>query len=702
MPLHFWLPNAMAAPAPVSAYLHSATMVKAGVFLLALVHPVLGGTPLWHFSLLGVGAITMTWGAVIAAMQTDLKRVLAFSTVSALGTMVMLLGIEHDLAAKAVIVFLIVHALYKAALFMVVGVLEKTTGIRDVTQLRGLFKAMPMLAIAAALAAASMSGLPPFIGFIAKELLYELKLEAPAIGWSLLVCGVIANAANIVVALNVGISPFLRRDQPDTPLVKPPTFMLAFGPAVLGLMSLLFGIFPSSLGGAVSAAATQIQAEPVAVKLKLWHGFNLVLLLSAVTVMLGLVGYTMRRRLWAMGVWLSDDVGLSGQAAFRRGFAASLLGFDRVTRLFQSGDLKRYHMTIALAVIAAIAGAWWSTGYVLRPLEWTAWRAEALIPVGLICASAVCLIFARTRMTAVLLLGCVGFGISALFAVYGAPDLAITQLLVETLTLVLFALAIYGLPKMETERNRGFERWATMGLAGALGLCFFLLTLKALDVQWQEPISTQIAERSVPDGYGRNIVNVILVDFRSLDTLGEIAVLLIAALGVASMLGGMRSESSPLVGTRRSPVLAASARYTAPAMIFISIYLLLRGHNDPGGGFIGGLVAAMSSVLVHLAHPNKALTLLRMRPTTLASVGLALAGLSGLPGLLMKDSFLDAIWGPSFWLPLVGKVKIGTPLLFDIGVYAVVAGIVLLLYGQMEARHTNRQHRAARAAQGGV
>ncbi|MGI9239621.1 MAG: proton-conducting transporter membrane subunit, partial [Verrucomicrobiales bacterium] len=274
-PFHFWLPGAMAAPAPVSSYLHSATMVKAGVFLLAVMHPVLGGTPLWHYSLMVIGTVTMTWAALVAVVQTDLKRLLAYTTASALGMLVMLLGIESASGAKAAMIFLIVHAFYKGALFMVAGILEKTTGTREITQLRGLVHTMPVLGIAAALAALSMSGIPPFIGFIAKELIYEVKLEDPAIGWPLMLCGVLANAANIVVALKVGIAPFLKSSEDDTPLKMSPGIGLVLGPVVLGFGGLLFGLFPGIiLDGPLAAIVGQIRMEPFDVKLALWHGVN--------------------------------------------------------------------------------------------------------------------------------------------------------------------------------------------------------------------------------------------------------------------------------------------------------------------------------------------------------------------------------------------------------------------------------------------
>jgi multicomponent Na+:H+ antiporter subunit A len=693
-PTHFWLPGAMAAPAPVSAYLHSATMVKAGVFLLLLLHPVLGGTPLWHFTLLGIGAITMTLGGVIAAVQTDLKRLLAYTTVSALGTLVMLLGIGTALAVKAAVVFFVVHAFYKGALFMIAGLLEKTTGTREIQELRGLMRTMPLTGIAAVLAAASMSGLPPFIGFIAKELLYEVKLEVAWIGWPLLVMGVIANAANLMVAIKVGVAPFL--GDSSTPLIKQPPLLMKVGPLVLGVGSLLLGIFAGPLmGDAVSAVVSQARAEDVQVKLKLWHGFNLVLLLSAVTMVIGALGYLLRRFLWRLGHFFATHLGWSGRDAFRALLAAILAAADAFTSWLQSGDLRNYLKILLLSCAAILVWAFCTIDYQLTWALQSGWRLDATLVTLFIAVAAILLVRARQRMTMILLLGCIGFGIAALFGLYGAPDLAITQLLVETLTLVLLVIAIHGLPVLSRDHDtssRNLTAWAIALLVGGL---FTALTLKALDIDVHEAVSSDMAARSLPEAYGRNVVNVILVDFRALDTLGEVSVLMIAALGVAAMLRSAADTPHALLESGRSAVLLASARYTAPVMAAFSIYLLLHGHNEPGGGFIGGLLAAMASVLLHLARPDRRLTFAGLGPTTLTGLGLLLAALSGLPGWWTDGSFLAAHWGGELWLPMVGKIKFGTPLLFDIGVYAVVAGIVLLLYRSLEDWHASRKLRSS-------
>ncbi len=678
----------MAAPAPVSSYLHSATMVKAGVFLLAVMHPILGGTPLWHYSLMGIGTVTMTWAALVAVVQTDLKRLLAYTTASALGMLVMLLGIESASGAKAAVIFLIVHAFYKGALFMVAGILEKTTGTREITQLRGLIHTMPVLGIAAVLAALSMSGIPPFIGFIAKELIYEVKLEDPAIGWPLMLCGIIANAANIVVALKVGVAPFLKSGE-STPVKMRPGIGLVLGPVVLGIGGLLFGLFPGLiLDGPVAAIVGQIRMEPFAVKLALWHGINLAFLLSVVTVAAGLATFLLRRRLWPLRVFFSERFGWSGQAAFRALLAGFIRVADRITRIIQSGSLRNYFIITLGVAIAVIVAAFVRSGYSLKGLSVAPIRFDVSLLIALIVAASIGVLRSTQRMTAILMLGCVGFGIAGLFALYGAPDLAITQILVETLTLVLFGLAITGLPALDLAPVPWRSRALTIAVSTVVGVVFTLLTLKALDLDFHEPIANEIALRSLPEAFGRNVVNVILVDFRALDTLGEIAVLAIAALGVAAMLERPRPGALRSARSESSAVLLASARYTAPAMVAFSIYLLLRGHNEPGGGFIGGLVAAMAAMLVHLARPGTGSQTLQADPGPLDHHRPGGCASGGAPRASVALQLPRRGMGGSLSLPVLGKIKLGTPLVFDIGVYMVVAGITLLLYGRLERWHS--------------
>ncbi|MBL9155607.1 MAG: DUF4040 domain-containing protein [Verrucomicrobiales bacterium] len=695
VPSHFWLPGAMTAPAPVSAYLHSATMVKAGVFLLAILHPVLGGTAEWRFTLLVFGAATMTWGALVAMAQTDLKRLLAFTTLSTLGTLTMLLGLEQTLAAKAVAVLLLVHALYKGALFLVAGALEKATGTRDVRRLGGLMRTMPGLGAAAVLAAASMSGLPPFIGFIAKELVFALKWETPVVGWLLLACGVVAGAANIVVALKVGVTPFLGGGEDLARVEKLPGWRLWLGPSVLGAMSLLLGLFPDRLlGGLVSGAVSQFRAEEPTIKLALWHGINPPLLISVFTFMAGLGVYLARRRIRSTGRHLSERVGgWTAQQVFRAAFQRFLNFAGLLTTSARNGGLGGI-VTIMLTVAAAgMVWALWRSGIEGLSKGVSPIRLDALVAVGVTAVAAWGATVARDRMMAILSLGCAGFGLAAIFAVFGAPDLAITQIVVETLTLAFFALAIYGLPAM-MGRNAAACLPGMVGkniLAVGIGVLFCLLTLQAQRPDLVEPVGREIGRLSLPEGHGRNVVNVILVDFRALDTLGEVAVLAIAALGVSALLGsGRLRKEGPGQRPVRSAVLIASARYTAPAMVVFSFFLLLRGHNEPGGGFIGGLVFASAAMLGHLARFDGRPSLLRLKPAAAILCGLALSAVSGLPGLTMGSGYLKAVWGPELFVPLVGAVKIGTPLLFDIGVYLVVAGTVLMLFEAMVCAGSHR------------
>jgi len=552
---------------------------------------------------------------------------------------------------------------------------------------------MPVLGTAAVFAAASMSGLPPFVGFIAKELLYEVKLEAAWVGWPLLACGIIANAANIVVALKVGVAPFLRGRTAATPVQKHPGIAFVAGPLVLGVGSLLMGLFPQAiLGDAVNAMVRQIKVTDVDLKLKLWHGLNLVLLLSLATVALGLLGFSQRRLLWALGRQINLHTGaLGAQQIFRTSLAAFLRFAGFLTRLLQSGNLRIYFLTFLGAFAALLVWAFRQTPYTIELPQVEGLRLDVAIAAGFTALCAAGLALTRRRMTAILSLGCVGFGISALFALFGAPDLAITQLLVETLTLVLFAIAIYGLPLLPRAVPTRRPRVLALAMALAVGTGFTLLTLKALDLELHEPVAREMAQRSLPEAFGRNVVNVILVDFRALDTLGEITVLAIAALGVAAMQRSSRPApvASPSAA-ERSAVLVALARSIAPAMIVFSLYLLFRGHNEPGGGFIGGLVAAMAAVLTHLAHPERPLRLFRIVPLGLIAAGLGLAISSGLPGLLRESGFLAAAWGPGASVPVLGKLKLGTPLAFDIGVYFVVAGIVLLLYETLQRVNPTR------------
>jgi len=681
VPFHFWLPDAMVAPTPVSAYLHSATMVKAGVFLLAKFLPILGGTVLWHDTLTLVGASTMLAGGVLALAQTDLKRLLAYSTMSALGTLVMLLGMGSDLAIKAAMVFLVVHALYKAPLFMIAGVVDKATGTRNTTLLQGLGKPLPILSFAAALAAFSMSGLPPFIGFIGKELLYEAEMGAVHFSILLTTLGFAANAVNVAVALKVGISPF--RGKMDMPQINPKARRkgLLIGPLLLAVTGALFGLFPGWLGeGLIDAAVRDIIGHPFDSSLKLWHGFSLLLAISAITVIVGILLYVYLDRIRSALILGLQRFPSGASEQFDRLLSSAVAAAGRITLFFQHGNLRLYLAVIILALALLTTAALVSTGLP----GWPENGPVRFLPVGislLMGMAGIVAIRSRSTVMAVLAMGGVAYGVALLFALVGAPDLALTQVLVETLTLVLFALVMRKLPRIDAspEAPRGRGRWELgIALAGGLALTAGLLAVRAAPLPEDLRVSADMAAWSLPAAHGRNVVNVILVDFRALDTLGEICVLAIAAIGVAGLLLGSGRRNVRAELAVATPLFRTAVSWITPLLYFISVLLLLRGHNEPGGGFIGGLVAGAGLILKRLTHAERPLHAGR-GPMLCMAAGIAISLVSTLPAVFSGLPFMQGVWLGSVWLPLVGKTKFGTPFLFDCGVYLVVVGACLLI-----------------------
>jgi multicomponent Na+:H+ antiporter subunit A len=538
-PFHFWLPNAMAAPAPVSAFLHSATMVKAGVFLLARLHPCLADHPWWTPVVATVGAATMLVGVFLGAGQTDLKRILAYTTLSVLGTLTLLLGLGTTLAVQAMLVYLLAHALYKAALFMVAGSVDHETGTRDINALGGLRRVMPVTATGAFLGALSMAGIPIFLGFVSKEYFYKALLAAdgPPGLWEFL--GVAASIVMLALALVAGIKPFIGafRATPHAP--HDPPWTMWVGPLVLGVLALKFGLLPGWVGAhVIEPAARAVSGDPaLSIHLKLWHGWNTALVLSMVTVAGGL-GF------WAVaGAWRTRSATL--YAALKR--LGPDQAYDRVlagvmalagwqTRILQNGRLRSYvlmvgtftSLLLVLALVRALPGT-----------SLPAFQAPSVIGATiclLIASAAVAACFARSRFAAILTLGVVGLGVAILFFLYSAPDVAMTQILVETLSVVLFVLAFYRLPMLK-DFSPGPVRLRDAVVSLVFGGIMAALVLVALAFPvTTEPIARFFGDTSLPQANGRNVVNVILVDFRALDTLGEITVLAIAALGVYAML----------------------------------------------------------------------------------------------------------------------------------------------------------------------
>ena len=533
-PLHSWLPNAMAAPAPVSAYLHSATMVKLGVYLLARLHPAFAEWALWEVMLTTAGTLTMITGAVLALRERDLKRKLAWSTVVSLGTLVVLIGLKEPLAATAAVVFLLVHALYKAALFMSSGILDKKAGTRDAMKLRGLGFAMPLTAAAAFVAALSMAGTPGFIGYMAKDLLFTVQLGVPGL---LPVVAILVNVAMVVVAGVVAVRPFVGRRMESEKDIKDPPLVMLVAPLVLASLGLLFGLAPGLISAwLVEPAAAAVLGRPTGIALGVKQASDVVYYISLAAVAGGVIAYLAWSRIQptlARMSWL-DDYGPDELYGRMLKGVSSVSG--AVTRRFQTGSMRFYLaattgiMFGGAALVLLLKGGLDLPG--VRPLP----AMHQVMLVVLIMAGAVAACRLQALFAQVMAAAVVGFGVGILFLSLGAADLAFTQFTVEVISIVLLVAILARLPfrglDNRTRGERRFDASIAIG-AGAVGT---LILLAMLAVPFSTHIPEWMGQSSWPEAKGRNVVNVILVDFRALDTLGEIAVLLIAALAATVLL----------------------------------------------------------------------------------------------------------------------------------------------------------------------
>lgn len=535
-PFHFWLPSAMAAPTPVSAYLHSATMVKAGVYLLARLLPALGGTTLWYVLVGGAGAVTMVAGAVLSLRQRDLKAVLAYATVSALGVMVMLVGIGTQTAMLALVVYLTAHAAYKSSLFLVAGAIDHETGTRDLAQLGGLGRTLPLIAAAGALAALSMAGLPPFLGFVGKEALYEAVLHAPRWAVAATVLAVLSHVLLFTVACRTGVSPFVGAPKrtPREPHGAPATLWLP--PLALASVGLVAAFFLAAFDRVFVSPAVSATSDPLVVAhLSLWHGITPMLLLSLVTVGAGILAMIFWPRVWSWSAGL-DRLNRYGPAQW---YEWALVGLNRVgkaqTDALQNGVLHHYTSIVLVTATLAIGLTMLTRGWHLGPITLGDARFYEVIVVAIILAAALATVLARSHLAAVAFMGLVGYGVSLIYVWYGAPDLAMTQFMIETLVVILFVSFLYKLPPHPILSSRG-TRLRDGALSLAAGGTMGALALIASDVALPSRISDFHLRNSYLLAHGRNVVNVILVDFRALDTLGEITVLTVAAVGVFALL----------------------------------------------------------------------------------------------------------------------------------------------------------------------
>ncbi|MFP7674122.1 putative monovalent cation/H+ antiporter subunit A [Marivita sp. S0852] len=533
VPFHFWLPNAMAAPTPVSAFLHSATMVKAGVYVMARMHPAMSGTDVWLWTLTIFGAITAVFASFLSLRQTDLKQALAYTTLMALGTLTLFLGQESGYAMTAFATFLIVHSLYKASLFLIVGCIDKATGTRETDQLGGLSRVMPITTIAAAIAAMSMAGFPPFLGFIGKELKYAGAIAVAS--EPILVAGAVllANALMLAVAGVVAFRPFWRGSVPAGQSPKEAPWQMLAGPVILASFGALFGIYPDLLQTAlINPMVLSLTGEiEEAKELTLWAGVNIPLVLSIATFVLGLVIYAVHVQIRSALIRVFNAI-----PNLDRGWDQFLAGLKSFaawqTRLVQNGKLSSYIYATFLTIAAGILLTFGYTGLpsIAVDLSDVEWKHTSI--ALLIAAGAMLTLFTNSRIAAIAALGVVGIGIALVFIVFSAPDVAITQLLVETLIVVLVAVVMLRLPSLPKIKFRLSHAL----LSGAVGAAVSLILIAVVSTPLDLRLTEYFEATSWPEAYGRNIVNVILVDFRALDTFGEIAVVVIAALSAYALL----------------------------------------------------------------------------------------------------------------------------------------------------------------------
>jgi multicomponent K+:H+ antiporter subunit A len=692
-PFHFWLPHAMAAPTPVSAYLHSATMVKAGIFLLARMWPVLSGTDAWFYIVATTGLVTMILGAVIALFKDDLKALLAFSTVSHLGLLTMLLGFGTPFAAFAAVFHIINHLTFKAALFMTAGIIDHETHTRDIRRLGGLRHLMPITFLIGTVAALSMAGVVMFNGFLSKEMMLEAAAHTVWADnhWIVPALATFGSLMSVAYSFRFIVHVFfgpVRDDYPHKPH-DPPAGMWA-PPALLAVLVVAIGVMPAAIVGplvAVAGGAVIGDAETPYYTLKIWHGVTPALIMSIIAVLGGLVVLALFRPLDRVWTALPRP---EAKAIFDGLVGGAVRLSDRVTRTMHDGTLSRYLAIFVAASVALGALAWSGSG--LGPATRGILPAPGEIIAGwtlLVVATISVVLLHRRRFEALVLIGVIGLMISSGFVFLSAPDLALTQISVETVTIMLLLLALHFLPKETPVESSPALRLRDAGVAVAAGLGVAALSYGFL-LRDVSTISDFHIANSYTGGGGTNVVNVILVDFRGYDTYGEIIVLGIAGLAIFALMEALlrgpaarRLRNTDFAQDRsrdRHPMMMVVAtRVLMPIVAMVGIFIFLRGHNEPGGGFVAGLVISIALLMQYMASGFAwTQTRKRIEYHTMIGWGVVIAGLTGAGAWLAGKPFLTSAF-TYVHLPPIEEFELATAALFDLGVFLTVLGAVMLM-----------------------
>jgi multicomponent K+:H+ antiporter subunit A len=709
-PFHFWLPNAMAAPTPVSAYLHSATMVKAGIFLVARLLPIFVGSALFHNLVTTIGLLTLCMAAFFAIFKEDLKGLLAYSTISHLGLIMCLLGIGSPLAVAAAVFHIINHATFKAALFMLAGIIDHESGTRDLRKLSGLWQLLPFTATLTMITAASMAGVPLTNGFISKEMFFTELLANLSGGYVVLaaivatLAGLFAVAYSVRLVHGVFFDGDVGRDVPNKNAHEPPIGMRI--PAIiLATLCILVGIIPAllveNIVNAGTRASTQI-ASFEGVHLAIWHGFNLLLLMSAIALIGGVIFYfALAKGGRIREIDLDPHLGrFQGKLLFEDFLKNLLLISRKIKKKTETGSLQNYLLWILALSIAVVATPLINQNLTTGTRELTHAPFTAIV-LWLLLFSAcwMMLWFHHERIKAVLISGAIGLVVTMIFITLSAPDLALTQITVDVVTTVLLLMSLSLLPQLTPYESSQTRRWrdAVIAIGGGIGIGWITWLIMTRD---HNSISWFFVQQSIPLGGGSNIVNVILVDFRGFDTFGEIAVLGIAAIGALCMMDGMRAHGTTItqgLSYRFNPsplMFRMTASWVLPIALVVSLYIFLRGHNYPGGGFIAGLITSMALVIQYIAiGQDQAEKMLRAQSGRLYEIwiglGLIIAGLSGLASWFWARPFLTSahIYVES---GLFGKFHLASAAGFDLGVYVTVVGAAMLLISVLgDSRHSS-------------